>query len=884
MMPRPLVSLWRQVARGTRTLVDRRAADHDVSDEVRDYLVRATESFIAHGMSRADAERAARLEIGNETLAIEQVRGYGWENGVEAFVADVRYALRRLRASPVLTITATLTLALGIGAATAIFSAVNPILFEPLPYPKAGRLVTIVEARSDGSRIDGTFGMYRELIARSRSLENGAAFKPWQTTLTGGDQPERFDGQRVSASYFRVLGIAPSIGRDFQVGDDQPGQPPVAMISDALWRARFASEPSIVGRQITLDDTRYTVIGILPRTFENVLAPSAQLWTTLQYDMSQPRAWGHHLRVVGRLRDGVSPADASRELDAIAHSVLREQRPTTYGPDLLMHATSLQSDVTRSVRPALLALLVAVSLVLAIACMNVTNLLVANGMRRRGELALRAALGATRGRLSRQLLTENLLLALMGGAVAMIVAAAGVQSLVRLAPTELPRVGSISLNGGVFVFGFTVTTMIGAVLGLVLARHQPRVSANALGDATPRATAGARRMRRTVVVVEVALAFMLLVSSGLLLRSLERLFSVSPGFDSSNLVTMQVQTSAVRFPDRVATSRFFEQVLDGARDVPGVETAALTSQLPLSGDVDEYGVHFEWRPANEGNNAFRYAVTPGYMEAMGIPVRVGRSFTATDRAGAPLVALISESFAKRGFAGVDPIGKRVRIGPPNGPLYAIIGVVGDVRQQSLALDESEAIYVPASQWQFGDNTMSLVVKTRAPLGSIAPLLRRAVWSIDKDQPIVRVTTMRDLVLSSAAERRFALEVFAAFALAALILSAAGLYGVLAGSVAERTREIGVRAALGATRAGIRALVVRDGMRLALLGAAIGCVGAIGASKAMTTMLFGITASDPLTYVAVASILLIVCAAACWIPAWRASRVDPAITLRATANG
>jgi len=528
------VSLWRQVARGCRALIQRRAVDRDIGDEVEHYLEESTAAHVARGLASGAALRAARLELGNVTGVKEQVRGYGWENFVETLVADLRHAARQLRSAPGFTAVTLLTLALGIGATTAIFSAVNPILFAPLPYAQPARIVMILELGSDGSRNAGTFGMYHGFAERARSMASIAVFKPWQPTMTGVDQPERFDGQRVTARYFQVLGVSPTIGRDFQESDDRLNGPNVAILSDALWRRRFGGDRAIVGRQITLDGNSYSVIGVMPGGFENVLAPHAELWAPLQYDMSQGRAWGHHLRTVARLRPGVTVDQATRELDLLGHEVLKAQRPESYGPDVQFRATSLQDDVTRGVRPALLAILGAVILVLVIACVNVTNLLLARGAHRRGEFALRAALGARRSRLVRQLLTESLLLAAMGGVVGMAVAILGVRALVALSPPDLPRVGAIAVDGTVFAFGLGITTLIGLAFGLTPALQAARSNPHDdLQHGSRRTAGGHRRTRGALVVAEVAIALVLLACSGLLLRSLQRLFAVPVGFDAS---------------------------------------------------------------------------------------------------------------------------------------------------------------------------------------------------------------------------------------------------------------------------------------------------------------------------------------------------------------
>jgi predicted permease len=544
---------------------------------------------------------------------------------------------------------------------------------------------------------------------------------------------------------------------------------------------------------------------------------------------------------------------------------------------------SLQDDVTRGVKPALLAVLGAVLLVLVVACVNVTNLLLARGERRRGEFALRAALGAGRTRLIRQLLTESVLLAAMGGVAGMAVAQLGVRALVALSPAELPRVGAISVDGPVFAFGLGMSTLIGLVVGLIPAlRASHSEPQSGLQESSRRTSGGHRRTRSALVVVEVALALVLLVSSGLLLRSLERLFAVAPGFDAAHLLTMQVQTYGRRYDDDATCNRFFAQALEAVRNVPGVSAAAFTSQLPLSGDADIYGVEFE----NASNTkdvepAFRYGVAPGYFETMGIPLRRGRLFNAQDAAGRPVrPVLVNESLAKRRYPGQDPIGQRIRFGgSPNRPWDIIVGVVGDVKQTSLAVSQSDAVYVTTAQWLWADGTQWLVVRTRGDAAALAPAVRQAIWSVDKDQPVVRVATMEGLLAASAAERRFALTLFETFALAALVLAAAGIYGVLSGGVAERTHEIGVRAALGASRGSILAMVVRQGMTLTGLGIAIGLAGAVVASQAIAALLFGISRLDALTYLGVTVLLLGVSAVACWVPARRAAQVDPMVALR-----
>jgi putative ABC transport system permease protein len=880
------MSLWRQLTHGLRVLVNRGAADRDVVDEVEHYLEQSAAAHIQRGLSADQAQRAARMELGNTTIVREEVRAGGWEQIIGTGLADCWYAARRLRDSPGFTAVGVITLALGIGATTAIFSAVNPILFEPLPYPQADRITMIADASADGQPRDVTFGTYRELAQRSHLFEALAPFKAWQPTMVSDAEPERLSGQRVGAGFFHALGVSPFIGRDFHADDDRPNGPNVTILSYGLWRKRFEGDRTIVGRHVKLDDKEYLVIGVLPGGFENVLAPLAELWAPLQYNTvfgPDSREWGHHLRMVARMRRGVRLDAARRELNEIAHA------PTSEFPRVpwasLQNgflATSLQAAVTGPIRPALLAVLGAVVLVLAIACVNVTNLLLARGAQRRGEFAMRAALGASRSRLIRQLITESLLLSLIGGLLGLAVAEFGVRTLVTLSPPELPRVGAIRLDRTVLAFGAIVTTVIGVLVGLIPAVDASRRDLQAgLQESSRRMAGGHQRTRSALVVAEVALALVLLVSAGLLLRSIGRVFEVPVGFDASRLLTMQVQESGRRFQTDSARYRFYADALDAVRAVPGVAAAAFTALLPLSGDIDTYGVHFEIdRSAKEDGAALRYAVTPGYFEAMRIPLRRGRLLDARDSRGAPRVAMINESFARRKFRGREALGQRLRFGPDEGDWYTVAGVVGDVRQSSFDVDLPNAIYVPADQWHWVDSLMSLVVRGRGDAAALTPAIRSAIWSVDKDQPIVRIATMDALVGRSVADRRFALILFEAFGLVALALAATGIYGVLSGGVAERTREIGVRSALGASRAEIVSLVARQGMTLAGLGTAIGLTGAVAASEALVTLLFGVSRFDPPTYAAVVALLLIVATGASAIPAWRAARVDPAITLRA----
>ena len=878
------MSFVRRVARGLHALARPAAAEQDAADEVEHFLQEAAAELRSRGMSDGEAMRAARLEVGSPSGAREQVRRFGWENAVDAFVADLRYAARRLRTEPGFTAVAVLTLAVGIGGATAIFSAVNHVLIRPLPYPDADRIVTVWDTREDGAQLDITFGTARELAARARSLEGLAVMRSWQPTLLGAAEPERLEGQRVGADYFEVLGVRPALGQEFAPSDDAAGAARVVVISDGLWRRRFGADPGIVGRNVTLDGLPHLVVGVMPRDFENVAAPGAEVWTPLRYDMSEGRAWGHHLRMLARTRRGAGLDEVRAELATIArHPVADFPRVPWAALEHGLKVRRLQDEITDGVRSALLALFGAVGIVLTVACVNVAGLLLARGARRRVELAVRSALGAGHSRLLRQLLTECLFLSLLGGAAGVVVAVLAVRALVALSPSGLPRAHAIAVDGTALVFALVVSTAVALAVGLLPAFAGTR---DDLREAVGRGPAPARRGagRDVLVVAQVMLALVLLVGSGLLFRSVRRLLAVDAGFDAPGLVTMQIQASGPRMEDDSARLRFFAAALDAVRQVPGVAEAALTSQVPLSGDDDRYGLHLDPAlaadPGELGGGTYRYAVSPGYRRTMGIPLLRGRWLGPADDAGAARVAVVSASLARRRFPGLDPIGRRVRVGPADSPPYTIVGVAGDVKQVSLALGAGEAVYLPVSRWHFTDQVLSLVVRARGEPGGLVPAVRSAVWSVDPDQAVVRAAVMEDLVAASAEDRRFALRLFETFGLAALVLVGVGMYGMLSGRVAERTREIGVRAALGASRGALVALVLRRGLALTALGIVLGMGASAAATRAITSLLYGISPLDGVTYLGVALLLGTMALVAGSVPAWRAARVDPALPLRA----
>lgn len=869
----------------------KRRREQDFAAEIESHVQMQVDDNLRAGMSEEEARRTALIKLGG----VEQTRQAYRERAtlplLETVAQDMRFAARQFAKNPAFTLTVVVILALGIGASTAIFSAVYPVLYKPLPYPEPGRLMMVWETLRGGSPRQVTFGTFYGVSQRNRSFEALAVQKPWQPAIVDNGEPERLEGQRVSSEYFHVLGIEPAFGRSFDRADDRFHGPNVVVLSDSLWRRRFAGDHGIIGRTVKLEGELYTVVGVMPPAFENVLEPQAQLWAPLQYDPSLPadgREWGHHLQMIGRLRPGVTRQQAAKELTAIVHqlaTMYAKGYDSSGGAPDGMLVNRMPDDLIRDVKPALLVIMGAVVLLLIIACVNVTNLMLARGAQRQGELAMRAALGARPARLLRQLLTESVLLGLAGGAAGLVLAKAGVGALIALAPVALPRAADIHVDAAAFVFAFATAVLTGILVGMVpafyAARHDPHA---ALKESTRTAAAGHHVTRSILVVAEVAIALVLLVGTGLLLRSIQRLFAVPPGFDPSHLLTMQVQDSGRYTANGPAWGRELDDILRTVRQVPGVASAAITSQLPLSGDSDTYGVEFQAHPSENNEPGYRYAVSPDYFAAMKIPLRRGRLLTEDDRAGHAPVALLSESFANRKFHGRDPVGQRIHVGPDVGhadrPWATVVGVVGDVKQESLAMDDGDAFYTTTTQWPWIGAAQSLVVRTRGDAALFAPAVRQAIWSVDKELPIVRVTTMNELVTASEAQRRFVMILFEVFALAGLLLAATGIYGVLSGSVSERTREIGVRAALGASPASILTLVLRQGMTLATIGAVIGFVGALASSRALATLLFGVSDRDPVTYIGVTAGLLAVAAIACWIPARRAAHVDPAITLRA----
>jgi putative ABC transport system permease protein len=883
------MAFLRTIRRGLSALLHTRSSDAALTDELRHYLDQSTLEYERRGLSHEDAVRAATIDMGNVASAREQVRSFGWEHAVETLVGDVHYALRRLRRGPGFTATAIITLALGIGASTTVFSVISPILIEPLPFPHASELVSVDDRTNTGSPMPLTLGTFEELKARAHSFSAMAVGDSWHPSLIGAADPEQLRGQRITARYFDVYGVAPAAGRSFVTDDEQPGSANVAILSDAIVRRRFGGDRSLVGRTVDLDGTPYTVIGIMPASFIDVVAPNTDIWAPLHDRVTgtfNSRGWGHHYKMIARLAPGVTAASAAQEMMQLGRTPIGAfARPPWASMQQGLLVRSMQDDVTGSIRPSLLAVLGAVALLLAIAAVNVTNLLLARGNQRRAEMAMRIALGASRERIVRQLLTESVVLALVGGTIGLILAKFGVATLVAASPAGLPRADAIHLSSRVFLFALALTTVVGLIVGVAPALGSARTKAEGLHQAArPRVGRGGA-LRSGLVVAEVALALVLLVGAGLMYRSVDRLLQVVPGIDPKHVVTMQVVIPGSAATTDSTRLQFFTQAVAAVRALPGVTSAAFTSQLPLSGDVDGYGIEAQSIASTKdgaGGSAMRYSVTPGYFSAMGVPLRKGRFVDERDRAGSPDAIVINESLARRLFGDRNPIGEQMRFGPQivdDRGWATVVGVVGDVRHYGLAADAPDAFYTMIDQWRWIDNTGTLVVRASGDAASLIPSIKRAVWSVNANRPIQRIRTMDSFVEASAGSRKFVMTVIEAFAIAALALAAVGLYGVIAGSVIERIREIGIRAAMGAAPADLVRSIVRRSLALAAMGAIMGVPLAIAATRLLQTMLFGISRVDIPTYAGVTAVILAVAGLAAWAPARRAAGVDPTIALR-----
>jgi putative ABC transport system permease protein len=828
-------------------------------------------------------ERGALWMLGETISALWHLHARPRPHGdfAQSVLADLRVAARLLRRSPAFTFVSVVTLGLAIGATTAIFSVIEPVLLRPLPYPNAEQLALVYERNADGSRDNIGFATFHDLVAQSRTIEHAAALGEWQPTLSDKSEPERVRGDRVSWTYFRTLGVRPALGRDFTEDEDAPGKNQVVMLSYGLWQRRYGGDTSIVGKAISIDGNPMTVAGVMPATFDNALSPQAKIWRVLGYlNQSYACRTCHSLRMIARIRPGVSLETAQGELDGIKSQLMQEY-PKEYAAAGTI-VGRVQDEVTMATRPALWALGGAVLLVLLIAVSNVVSLQLARAIRRVQEFAVRGALGASRARMIRQLLTEGLLLATLGGIAGLIVVYATLPLLVARLPQNMPRLAAIHVDPGALGVVTAIVLLLAVVMGLAPARGRFIDLSSALRSGRRLSGTANHATRATLVVGEVALAMILLVSAGLLGRSLVRLMSMDAGFDTTHLLTLEINSTGARYGNDTSVYEFHDRVREAVGALPGVVSVAVANQLPLGGNVDMYGVADpDNLPAKLEQLPFadRYTVSTGYLNTMRIPVLAGRGLTTADEnESAPKVALVSEALAKRVWPNESPLGKRMRAGGAEYPIRTVIGVTGNIRHSGLDAKTTMQWYAPERQFD-ADNQEVLIVRTAGDPGALAPAVRRAISAIDPTQPIVKIATMDDVVAASTSQRRLALVLFATFAGAALLLAIAGIYGVLAGTVSERTREIGVRSALGATPQRLIGQIVRQGGRLAAFGILLGLGGSIALTRYLQSLLFGVPPNDPVTLVGVCLLLAAVTLAASFVPAARAARVEPSTALR-----
>jgi putative ABC transport system permease protein len=793
---------------------------------------------------------------------------------------DFRYAVRTLARTPGFTLVAVLTLALGIGANTAIFTVVNALLLEPLPYAAPERLVMVwQDFRARGGPADewATPGNYVDWRNQKDLFEQVTVISGWRPALTGGSEPESLTGEQVSHEYFGVLGINPVQGRNFRPDDDVPNAPRVAIINEALWTRRFGAEPSVIGRTVMLSGEAHEIIGVMSSAFRPIVAADAEIWRPRQQNTATPSRGSITLRAVARLAPGLSLERAQAAATALAKQL--EAVHPEYNEKVGFNLQPLHDRVVGDFKQGLLALLGAVTFVLLIACANIANLLLARGSARGRELGIRLALGAGRGRVIRQLLTESLMLASIGGAAGMLFGVWAVDALVGIAPENAPRLGEIRLDATVFAFTAALTLITGVLFGLAPAMQSSREDvAQSLKDGARGSVAvGGRLLRRGLIVAEVALALVLLTGGGLLLQTFVRLQSTDMGFNPDNILVGAVNPPRTAYDTRDKHRVFYDQMLEKISAIPGVERAAIASVLPLSGDSDT-NFAIEGRPASrtpsETPITWYRLVSAGYFDTMGMHLRRGKFFAAGE--AAPSV-VVNETMATRYFPGEDPLGRRIRLGGAQTPWFTIIGVVGDARVRGARERTVVETFVP--YWQLTEPGMIAILKARSDPTTLTNPLRQAIASVDRNVPVSGIGTLSDIVRESIGQPRFFALLAGAFAVLALVLAGIGIYGVMAYAVAQRTTEIGVRVALGATPVEVFKLIVGDGLKLTSIGVLLGVAGSMLVAKGLTTLLFGVTPWDPSTLAATAGILLTVAAAACFVPARRATRVDAMVALR-----
>ena len=798
---------------------------------------------------------------------------------MDSVIKDIRYGFRSLLKRPAFTAIALIALALGIGANTAIFSLVNAVVIQPLPYPDPDRLVWVWgNIRNGSSRASVSPPDFLDFRSQNKTFEQFAASGtlPISVNLTGNGDPERLTASAVTGNYFDAFGVTPALGRGFSLESEKPGQDQVTVLSYALWQKRFGGDPEIINKTVVLNSKPFQVIGVMPAHLR--LPQPVELWVPMNFDADPEMKMrqAHFLRPVGKLKTGVSMAQAQADTDRIAARLEQQFPASNTGWNLRL--VSLREQLVGESSSIVFILFGAVGFVLLIACANVANLLLVRAAARQKEIALRTALGASRLRIVRQMITESLLLSILGGALGALLAVWGVELLVSLSADSLPPTVNVKIDATVLGFTLLISLVTGLLFGLAPASRTLKVNLiDSLKDGGRGAEGTLRnRTRSLLVVFESAVAVMLLIGAGLLVRSLIALQRVDPGFDSNNILTLQVNLPQQKYEGEGKAANFFQQLETRVASLPGVEDVGLITELPLSGQLNDVPFTVEGRPPVSPNEAFGAdwrRVNQNYFSALRIPLLRGRNFSDQEVRESAKVIIVSQELVAAAFPNEDPLGKRLfSIGKD---AYEIIGVVGDIRHSSLEIEPFAAMYFPTRN----AGRMNLVIRTQGDPLSIVGAVRKEVQALDPDQPIAQVKKMSDWVDSSVAAPRYRTTLLGLFAVLAMVLAATGIYGVMSYSVAQRTHEIGVRMALGARQFDVLKLVVRQGMILTLIGVVLGLAGAFALTRVMSTLLFGVTAKDPMTFAVVAALLIAVAFIACYVPARRATKVDPLVALR-----
>ncbi|MEN3332202.1 MAG: putative transport system permease protein [Blastocatellia bacterium] len=873
-----------------RSLLRRGRVEQELDEELRYHLERQIEENLGKGMTAAEARYAALRAMGGIEQQKEECRDMRRVHFIEDLMQDLRYGLRVLAKSPVFTAVAVLTLALGIGANTAIFSVVNELLLRPLPFRDAERLVTLWEVSPEGRHQNTTsranFRAWRE---QSTTFEGMAAFSDQRLNLTGDREPEEVSVQLATPELFQVLGVEPLLGRTLNE-DDGRARSAGVVLAYGIWQRRFGGDPEIVGKPITLNGMPFNIVGVMPAGFQwhirgrSGTGKPAEMWAVLVMPTEGPATLGRFLSVVARLKPGVSREQGEAEIKAI-EARLGQDAPQ-YNRGYGAEAIPLREQFVGNVRPALWILLGAVGFVLLIACANVANLLLARAAARQKEVALRTALGAHRWRIVRQLLTESLLLALLGSLLGLGLAWWGIPALVAISPRDLVNLQGVGINLKVLAWTLAISLATGIIFGIAPALEATRLNLNEALNEGGKGGGGqgahSRRLRSVLVVAEVALALVLLASAGLMVKSFARLRNIDTGFNPENVLTMVVRLAGAKYREDPQVVGFFRQATERIGALPGVRSIGIVNYLPLYGGLgSSTGFTIEGQPElppGEGPGANVRVSDAGYFSAIGIPLLRGRNFTDVEDRQAKHVVLISESLARQYFPGEDPLGKHISVEMFDKPNPTeIIGIVGDVRYDSLTDAAEPTVYFPHPDLTY--EFMTLVIRTDSDPAAIAAAVRGEVREIDPNQPVSDVRTMKQVMADTVGRARFNTLLLGLFAGLATLLAAVGIFGVMNYSVTVRTREIGIRVALGAQPSQVLMLILRQGLLLTLTGIGIGLAGALALTRIMSSLLFGVGATDPLTFAAIVVLLTVVSVIACYIPARRATRVDPVTALR-----